>query len=298
MRRRDLLALLALLGAGGPLEAGAADATVFDRIATVPDGLDWPALVQAIATHPALQGVRYEVAPLDRGGRSAAEPLRAEFDGFDCVTFVETVLALAHSFATGPRTPARFAAALQRLRYGDGVAPGYCARHHYFSDWTNARIADGLLDEVTATLAADPADLAVLRMTHGIDWLSRNAARSVALAGDAERLACVEAQEARLSAAIDGTAYLRRTRLAEHVRRLQPGDLVAFVADVPGLDVIHVGIVVTRPSGRRELAQASQREGRVMVAPDLVRYAASLRQQRGVRVFRPRRPAAGNADRP
>ena len=65
---------------------------------------------------------------------------------------------------------------------------------------------------------------------------------------------------------------------------------VAFVADVPGLDVLHVGIVVQRPSGRLELAQASQREGRVLVSPDLLRYAGSLRQQRGVRVFRPRDP--------
>ncbi len=251
--------------------------------------LDWTALLQATATHPSLIGAPYQANPLDRDAKGTTEPLRAGFDGFDCVTYVETVLALARTIAVGKTAPADYAAELAKLRYRNGE-PGYCARQHYFGDWAELQVAAGVLDEVTTSIAGDPANLAVLRLTHGFDFLSRNAAKTLALANSPERQACVAEQEAALSARDDGTPYIRATSLARVSSNLRPGDLIAWVADVPGLDILHVGVVVARPNGRLELAQASKREGRVMVSPDLLRYAGSLRQQRGVRVFRPRDP--------
>ncbi|WP_293367632.1 N-acetylmuramoyl-L-alanine amidase-like domain-containing protein [Nevskia sp.] len=251
--------------------------------------LDWTALLQATATHPSLIGAPYQANPLDRDAKGTAEPLRAGFDGFDCVTYVETVLALARTIAVGKAAPADYAAELARLRYRNGE-PGYCARQHYFGDWAELQVAARVLDEVTTSVAGDPANLAVLRLTHGFDFLSRNAAKTLALANSPERQACVAEQEAALSARDDGTPYIRATSLRAVSNQLRPGDLIAWVADVPGLDILHVGVVVARPNGRLELAQASKREGRVMVSPDLLRYAGSLRQQRGVRVFRPRDP--------
>lgn len=251
--------------------------------------LDWTALLQATATHPSLIGAPYQANPLDRDAEGTAEPLRAGFDGFDCVTYVETVLALARTLAVGKTAPADYTAELAKLRYRNGE-PGYCARQHYFGDWAETQAAAGVLDEVTTAIAGDPANLAVLRLTHGFDFLSRNAAKVQSLANLPARQACVAEQEAALSARDDGTPYIRATSLRSVANQLRPGDLIAFVADVPGLDILHVGVVVARPNGRLELAQASKREGRVMVSPDLLRYAGSLRQQRGVRVFRPRDP--------
>lgn len=262
---------------------------IVNTLAPSAKSLDWTALLQATATHPSLIGAPYEANPLDRDAKGTAEPLRAGFDGFDCVTYVETVLALARTIASGKSTVGDYTAELAKLRYRNGE-PGYCARQHYFGDWAETQVAAGVLDEVTTSVAGDPANLAVLRLTHGFDFLSRNAPKTAALAGSPERKACVAEQEAALSARDDGSAYIRATSLARVANALKPGDLIAWVADVPGLDIIHVGIVVARPNGRLELAQASKRENRVLVSPDLLRYAASLRQQRGVRVFRPRDP--------
>lgn len=288
-----LAAALALLPGVRADGLGDRDRPAFDALANTlapaAATLDWPALLQATATHPTLLGARYEANPLDRGADGTAEPLRAGFDGFDCVTYVETVLALARSIAVGRTGADDYVAELARLRYG-GAAPGYCARRHYFGDWAERQVREGVFEEITTTIAGDPANLAVLHLTHGFDWLSRNAAKVPALAASPARMACVREQETALSARDDGTPYLRSTALRAIASGLRPGDVIAFVADVPGLDVLHVGIVVQRPSGRLELAQASQREGRVLVAPDLLRYAAGLRQQRGLRVFRPRDP--------
>lgn len=290
------LALAAGLSGGvvraeGPLST--ADQASFEAIVAdlqpVASGGNWPALLQAAAVSPKLLGSPYESAPLDREAKGTAETLRAGFDGFDCVTYVETVLALARTVARGKASAAGYAGELARLRYRN-AEPGFCARQHYFSDWAELQAADGVLDEVTTVVAGDAANLATIRLTHGFDYLSRNASKTPALAGSAERLACVLAQERSLSQRDDGTPYIRATSLARIASSLQPGDIIAWVADVPGLDVIHVGLVVTRPSGRLELAQASQRNGQVLVSPDLLRYAAGLRQQRGIRVFRPRDP--------
>lgn len=288
-----LAAALMVAGAAAAVPLGDRDRPGFEALVNTlaPNAgtLDWTALLQAAATHPTLIGAPYQANPLDRDASGIAEPLRAGFDGFDCVTYVETVLALARTLAVGKTLAEDYTAELARLRYRN-AEPGYCARQHYFGDWAETQVAAGVLDEVTTRIAGDPANLAVLRLTHGFDYLSRNAARTVALANAAERLACVREQEAALSARDDGSAYIRATSLPRVASALRPGDLIAWVADVPGLDILHVGIVVARPNGRLELAQASQREQRVLVSPDLLRYAASLRQQRGVRVFRPRDP--------
>lgn len=295
MRRLIGLFLLLLAAAAAAADAplSAADQASFeaivDDLAPTAKAASWPALLQATASHPKLIGQPYEAAPLDRGARGTAEPLRAGFDGFDCVTYVETVLALARSVARGQPTAAGYAEELARLRYREGQ-PGFCARQHYFSDWAELQASAGVLDEITTRIAGDAANLATIRLTHGFDYLSRNAGTVPALAGSAERLACVREQERGLSERDDGTPYIRATSFAKIAAGLQPGDIIAWVADVPGLDVIHVGLVVSRPNGRLELAQASKRNGVVAVSPDLIRYAAGLRQQRGVRVFRPRDP--------
>ncbi len=286
------LLLAGRVAAAEPPLAGA-DQARFDSLvadlAPTAKSANWTALLQAAATHPALLGARYEAAPLDRDAKGVSEPLRAGFDGFDCVTYVETVLALARSFARGWDTAAAYVEELAKLRYRGGQ-PGFCARQHYFSDWAELQAGAGVLDEITTSIAGDAANLATIRLTHGFDYLSRNAGTVPALVAAPERLACVREQERSLSARDDGTPYIRATSLAKIAAGLQPGDIIAWVADVPGLDVIHVGLVVSRPNGRLELAQASKRNAAVVVSPDLLRYAAGLKQQRGVRVFRPRDP--------
>jgi hypothetical protein len=63
------------------------------------------------------------------GGPDTPEKLVVRFDAFDCVTFVENVLALARS-----RSPDGFFRELRRTRYRDGRV-SWSARLHYFSDW-------------------------------------------------------------------------------------------------------------------------------------------------------------------
>jgi hypothetical protein len=67
---------------------------------------------------------------------------------FDCVTFVETVLALA-----GACDAEDYQRRLRDLRYADGI-PSFPTRNHLVdADWLLNNIAKGLLEDVTAIVA-------------------------------------------------------------------------------------------------------------------------------------------------
>src|SRR3974390_9959 len=86
---------------------------------------------------PAFLGAPYIVDPLG-GGADEKEHLVLREDGFDCVTFCETVLATARA-----RTLAEFKSELRRMRYRDGEVDWF-ARNHYFAEWGINNTANGM----------------------------------------------------------------------------------------------------------------------------------------------------------
>jgi len=296
------IAFLAFATAAAALAPEAVDAddtdrSTFDAVIEKAEtrsfaSLPFNELIQAMAFDEALQGKDYVRAPLEH--EPDRERVYAGFARFDCVTYVETVLALSETIARHERSFDDYAAHLASLRYRNGE-PAYCDRLHYFSDWIRSGVAAGRLDDVTSLVAGSGANLAFAAEPQGLNFMSRNAATIPALATDASRLACVQRSEEAISVSLahatDGTpgfAYIPKARLGEVLERLQGGDIVAWVAEQPGLDVIHVGIVVRRGRPVLGFAHASLRTGGVAVAPDLQAYAKTLSRQRGLIVLRPR----------
>ena len=71
----------------------------------------------------------------------------ARYDAFDCVTFLEEVLALA--LAGDPISAPLYRNA---LRYEDGV-PEYSRRHHFMmAEWIPANVDAGFVRDITSTL--------------------------------------------------------------------------------------------------------------------------------------------------
>ncbi|MGV3740500.1 MAG: N-acetylmuramoyl-L-alanine amidase-like domain-containing protein [Gammaproteobacteria bacterium] len=69
------------------------------------------------------------------------------FDAFDCLTYVETVLALAFSDSA-----AQFKQRINHIRYEHGKI-GYLQRHHFTSpDWNTFNQQQGLLQDITEKL--------------------------------------------------------------------------------------------------------------------------------------------------
>lgn len=88
--------------------------------------------------------------PLGEGpaGRYDQDPLW-RFDTYDCTTFVETMISLAHA-----HSPQDFQDHMRDIRYANGVID-YVQRNHFPSrDWIPNNIANGYLTDLTPQLVA------------------------------------------------------------------------------------------------------------------------------------------------
>jgi hypothetical protein len=93
-----------------------------------------------------LLGLPYEIDGHGEGMGPDVDP-PARYDAFDCVTFLEEVLALSLA-----PDPVGAPAIRNALRYRDGV-PDYSGRHHFMlAQWIPANIEAGFFEDITHTL--------------------------------------------------------------------------------------------------------------------------------------------------
>ncbi|MGA7934012.1 MAG: N-acetylmuramoyl-L-alanine amidase-like domain-containing protein, partial [Kovacikia sp.] len=140
------------LGSASPISLRGADAGRFRQIMQYAVGRSLNQrplgeIVQAIAHQ--LLGSTYRPNLLER---SRQEDLVVSLTQFDCVLFVETVLALAKGVAVQDYSDLSFMARLQNQRYREGRLNGYCSRLHYFSEWISDNQQRGNVLNLTAQL--------------------------------------------------------------------------------------------------------------------------------------------------
>ncbi len=197
-------------------------------------------------------GAPYRENTLEGPGR---EKLIVHLCAFDCMTFVETVLALVRCAASGKLSPPEFRRNLQCIRYRGGKIDGYASRLHYFTDWLADNQKKKVLKDVTRLLGGR-------HMRKTIHFMTTHRQRYAALIrqNQAEK---IRQTERRLSRR---TFYVIAREEAPRVQAgIQPGDIIAFTTGEEGLDVAHVGFAV-REQGRLRLLHASSREGAVVVS--------------------------------
>ena len=220
-----------------------------------------------------LVGVPYVAGMLDA---PETETLVVSLTGFDCVLYIENVLALSRMIALGETGYADYAAHVRDLRYRGQGAPTYCSRLHYFTDWIATNEAAGRLTDVTALAGGEPFDKT-------LDFMSthRDAYRQLA---DDSAYACIQDRETELRG-VD-LVYIPQARIAGSYDALQPGDIIATATSIGGLDVTHTGFV-HQTEGGTGFMHASLSSNAVKVSPDLEEYVQGIKSQVGVIVARP-----------
>jgi hypothetical protein len=195
----------------------------------------------------ALVGSPYVSYPLIGGPKNQEEFVLRD-DAFDCVTFCETVLAAARSFAL-----ADFAPQLRKIRYRDGVVD-WRERNHYFADWSLQNIANGVCRALVLP------DATVLDKT--VSYMRGLPVERVTLTS------------------------IPASSVLAHAERLASGDIVGFLSRRPGIDYFHTGFVVVGKDGVPVLRHAAHSKGRVLdqpfaqfVAESGVRAVSLLRPQ-------------------
>jgi hypothetical protein len=187
---------------------------------------DYPAGYRIDVLSRYFLGSAYKADPLI-GSTDTAEVFSASLDGFDCVTYIETVLALARSSNADD-----FIEWLRKIRYEQGRIQ-WKRRNHYMTLWIRNNIREGIIKRVSTSAIPMQSRERVLNTVPG-------------LALRRTRLKCVP--KAGVS------------RLTAH---LQSGDLIFFVSTRKNLDVFHAGIIVRDGKGLL-MRHASRSQGLVV----------------------------------
>lgn len=194
-----------------------------------------------------LLGAPYNRKPLI-GSATEAEVLVTRMDSFDCVTFLETLLALARI-----KTAEDFPAELRKLRYANGEVT-YRNRLHYATDWSRHLVQRGVLME----------------MTLGEESLPRE-----------KMLSYVKA----LPPKIAFFRYFPKQRIDSVSRWLLDGDVIYFVSGRDGLDVSHMGLIVR--DNQRLLMRHATRSHHSVFEQDLFEFFR-LNKMSGFIINRPK----------
>ena len=98
-------------------------------------------------------GTPYLAGTLETKG---TEHLVVNLRKFDCVTFVENVVAITWFLRSRERSFESFQRLLQKIRYRRGRLQGYSSRLHYFSEWIHDNQKKGILKDVTRKIGGRP----------------------------------------------------------------------------------------------------------------------------------------------
>jgi cell wall-associated NlpC family hydrolase len=193
-------------------------------------------------------GYPYQTNPLI-GSADTPEVFVASLDGFDCVTFIESILALARASNVDD-----FAAQLRKIRYDRGRVE-WNRRNHYVTDWIRNNSRDGILRPLSFR---DAPTLTRKRILNVVPELPAGRAN----------IRCVP-----------------KSAIPRLEPRLQSGDIVYFASTKKNLDVFHGGIVV-RDGAAVRMRHAS-RSARCVVEQELRDFIKTNRMA-GVIAVRPR----------
>lgn len=219
-------------------------------------------------------GTPYVPGTLDPEG---PERLVVNLRGLDCVTYVETTLAMARLIQRNDHDFDSFLAELTRIRYRGGILDGYPSRLHYFSEWIADNQAMGLVRDVTRELGGE-------RDPEPIDFMSSHVDAYRQLA-DPAHLQAIHDTEHRLS---ERARYvLPEARIADAATGIRNGDIIAATSTLEGLDIAHTGIALWL-DGRLHLMHAPLVGKSVEISTlPLAERILDIRAQDGIVVARP-----------
>ena len=209
------------------------------------------------------------------------ERLVINLHGLDCVTFVESTLAISRCVKLKTNTFEAYKQQLQRIRYRSGVIDGYPSRLHYFSDWIDENERRSIVRNISREVG--------LTYPKHVDFMSTHASSYKQLA-DEKYLKSIKEAEANLNKREH--YYIPKNRIGDVESQIEPGDILAITTSIDGLDVVHTGIAI-RSNGVLKYLHAPLSKGKVQISEQsLVQYLAVNKKQTGIMVARPLEPAS------
>jgi hypothetical protein len=231
-------------------------------------------------------GTPYEAFTLEAYLRAGGSPVRTEpltlsLTRFDCVSLVESCLAVARvaeGSVQGADLWDAYGREMERMRYRGGTREGYVSRLHYFSEWIGDGARRGLVREMGEELGGRPDTRPLRFMTEHRDSYPALANDEVFRAvGEMERSLDGRPRHVVATAGIPAVSD-----------RIRSGDVLAFATAIDGLDVTHSAFAYRDRGGVLRVLHAPLSGGVVEVTRStLPEYVAAIRRSTGILVARP-----------
>jgi hypothetical protein len=216
---------------------------------------------------------------LRNGGSPLQEPLTVSLAYFDCVTLVESCLAVAR-LARSDEAPTwkRFGQEIERMRYRGGKRTGYASRLHYFSEWISDGEKRGLVKNLGRELGAGED-------TRPLRFMTEHRQEYPALANDS-MFDDIEEIERRISRTPRQVVAVER--IPQVAPRIATGDVLGFATRISGLDVTHTAFAYRDREGTLRVLHAPLSGGVVEITrATLPEYVSAIRRATGILVARP-----------
>jgi len=221
-------------------------------------------------------GAEYQAGLLDQSNQEA---LVISLQKFDCLLFIETVLAIAQNITQEEYSYQVFTDKVENHRYWNGKMNGYCSRLHYFSDWIENNQTRGNVSNITRKLGG-------IDIEKKLNFMTTHRHSYPSLAKSEPNFKCVSRVEASLSSTFN---YIPTKNIRQIYLQLKPGDIIGVATNIAGLDFTHTGFVYHQPNGNIGLIHASP-VGRVVIAKDLQNYVENVNNAIGIVVTRANKP--------
>jgi Protein of unknown function (DUF1460) len=204
------------------------------------------------------------------------EVLVVNLKKFDCVTFVESMIALIQTQRNPSPTFDLFKKKLTHVRYRNDYV-NYATRLHYFSDWIYENEKNGILTNITKEIGGEIYKKDVFFMSLKRDTLYGNMA-------DPTTFYNVKMVEDAITKREKW--YIPKEKVGAMEFKLKEGDIIGITNVLAGMDMAHAGIVTWR-NGRAYMLHASSQFGQVIVTDvPLVDYLLRNKGQSGIMVGR------------
>ncbi|MGB4960784.1 MAG: N-acetylmuramoyl-L-alanine amidase-like domain-containing protein [Saprospiraceae bacterium] len=218
-------------------------------------------------------GTPYVAGTLDE---SSKESLVCRSDGFDCVTFVEYILALSMYQTKGKYAGLAIPDIIQKLRYRNGEIEGYGSRIHYFTEWILQTEKSDILQNITSSLSKTVYD-------KQINFMSQHVSKYPKLT-EKKEVDKIKKSESLINSKI--SFYIPKENIKNISQFLQNGDIIAITTNIAGLDFVHTGFIIWIDKNPH-LIHASSDGGQVMITHEsLSDYLKNNKSPSGIVVLR------------
>jgi hypothetical protein len=202
----------------------------------------------------------------------------------DCVTFVESTLALARMIKLQTLSEDDLAKQVELVRYRDGECDGFCSRLHYLSDWFYDNDKKGLIKAYTSDLTG------CKKVEKQISLMSTRPNQYLQLRHHPELVTEIKKDEKAISSR--PIYYLPKSEIEAAEPSMQTGDVIAITTSANILDCAHTGLCYRDDKGVLRFLHASLTHKKVYLDQELCDYVNSVHAFTGIMLARPLEPTS------